>query len=225
MINTKIVIIEDHENLRLVQTQFFESQGFSVTALECAEDYDDDASAHGANIYIVDLTLPGEDGLTFVKRLREGQPHACIIVTTARSELEDRITGYKTGANVYLPKPVDPFELLAIVQSNLNATGSMPQCFELNVHDQKLLLPESTVQLSLSETRMLAGLISAKDNVLEAWQLIALTYPNRTEMPLVNFQMRVSRLRNKLRDAGIGHDVIRSERGFGYRLCVKIIKR
>lgn len=218
----KIVLIEDHDSLRLAMTQFLEAHSYSVTALECAEDYNDSASAQGADIFIVDLTLPGEDGLAFVRRIRAASPFAFIVIATARVDIEDRVSGYTAGANIYLQKPIDHNELIAIISAKVNALHPSGSAAKLNINDQSITYRGRTAQLSSAETTILHRFSAAGGMVLEAWQIIALYCDDDETFNAQNLQMRISRLRRKLEGIGMDKSAIRSERGVGYHLTCHI---
>ncbi len=85
--------------------------------MSCAEEFDDLPLRRPPELFVVDLNLPGEDCLVLAARLRRTCPAAGIVITTARSRLDDRVRGYEQVADVYLPKPEDPQELLAVLRS------------------------------------------------------------------------------------------------------------
>jgi DNA-binding response OmpR family regulator len=108
-----IVLVEDHDLLRTVTQSVLTDSGHKVLALSCSEEVDDAISSMSPDLYILDLNLPGEDGLSLAKRIRQSHPRVGIIMTTARTDVADRLDGYESGADIYLPKPTDPSELLA----------------------------------------------------------------------------------------------------------------
>lgn len=108
-----IVLVEDHDLLRTVTESVLTGAGHKVLALGCAEEVDEALSGMNPDLYILDLNLPGEDGISLARRIRRSHPRVGIIMTTVRSEVTDRLDGYESGADIYLPKPTDPTELLA----------------------------------------------------------------------------------------------------------------
>ena len=108
-----IVLVEDHDLLRTVTESVLTGAGHKVLALGCAEEVDEALSGMNPDLYILDLNLPGEDGISLARRIRRSHPRVGIIMTTVRSEVADRLDGYESGADIYLPKPTDPTELLA----------------------------------------------------------------------------------------------------------------
>lgn len=220
--SSKIVLIEDHDNLRFAMTRLLEANGYGVVSLESAEDFYESPTAQGADFFIVDLNLPGEDGLEFVGRLRASNPKAFIVITTARTEISDRILGYSAGANIYLQKPVEPTELLAIINAKNKADIDKSNIAILKIKSQSISYEGREVELSHAETTILHKLCSAKNTMLESWQLISLYCDDDASFNVQNLQMRLSRLRKKLEDVGLGKNALRSERGVGYRLTCNI---
>ena len=113
----EIVLVEDHDDLRRVTAVLLAERGHHVVGLSSAEEVDDSILLPKPDVFILDLNLPGEDGLTLAKRIRNAQPRVGIVLTTVRSELRDRLDGYESGADIYLPKPTDFEELTAAVEA------------------------------------------------------------------------------------------------------------
>jgi DNA-binding response OmpR family regulator len=218
----KIVLIEDHDNLRVALTKLLEASGHIVFCMEDAESFDENPIAAGADLFVVDLTLPGEDGLSFVRRLRSSNPTAFIIITSARTELDDRVLGYSSGANVYLQKPVEPDELLAIIEAEARCRTTKSDLPILKINALCLVYRGREVALSHAEALILHKLSTAKDMTLESWQLISLYCDEDTSFNVQNLQMRMSRLRKKLEQVGLGKNALISERGSGYRLTTRV---
>lgn len=217
-----IVLIEDHDNLRMALTSLLESEGFSIIPLECAEDFDDTLGTHSADAFIVDLKLPGEDGFSVVRRIRATSPKANIIITTAFGQIDRRIAGYNAGADVFLPKPVDPGELIAVLRSRIRRDAMSNNVLFLDTKQLLLSGALHPIHLSLAETRILSALAIANDRLLEKWQILSLFTPENGDMSTEGLQMRLSRLRKKFHQIGIEGDVIKAERNLGYRLCLEI---
>ncbi|MGA0810905.1 MAG: response regulator transcription factor [Burkholderiaceae bacterium] len=112
-LSLNIVLVEDHDLLRTVTESVLKEAGHNILALGCAEEVDEALSGMNPDLYILDLNLPGEDGISLARRIRRSHPRVGIIMTTVRSEVTDRLDGYESGADIYLPKPTDPSELLA----------------------------------------------------------------------------------------------------------------
>jgi len=109
-----LLLVEDNKALNAVLTEFLADAGYHVLTFEQAEDIPESAQFEMA---ILDLNLPGEDGLSLAKRLKSANPGLGIILLTIRSALDDKLQGYEMGADVFLAKPVEPSELLAVLNA------------------------------------------------------------------------------------------------------------
>lgn len=226
-----IVVVEDHDLLRGAMVEVLREQGHSVVGLACAEAMDDEVGADPVDLLIVDLNLPGEDGINLARRFRAAQPRSGIVMVTARSQVLDKIHGYKSGADIYLTKPVAPEELLAAVAAlgrrlephdgPLNAgTGAT-----LLLDRRKLSLrgPQADVSLSAAEAAILSALARAPGQRLDAWQLLELLgVDNDCANSKANLEVRMVRLRCKLKQSGAAPPHLRAIRLQGYQLCVAL---
>jgi DNA-binding response OmpR family regulator len=127
MNNRKILVVDDDKRLRDLLHRYLGEQGFSVRVAENAEAMDKALARDGFDLIVLDLMLPGEDGLSICRRLRASEPHQAIIMLTARGDEIDRIVGLEMGADDYLPKPFNPRELVARIQAVLRRrTAAVP---------------------------------------------------------------------------------------------------
>lgn len=108
-----ITLIEDRERLRVATAQLLRAQGHHAYELECAEDKDTLVGGDLVHLYLIDLNLPGEDGLHLAQR--QIHPQAGLIMLSARGGAGHMSAGYQSGADVYLVKPVSPTVLLAAI--------------------------------------------------------------------------------------------------------------
>lgn len=221
-----VLLVEDHDALRNATIKVLEQAGFGVVGLSCAEDVDDQQEARLYDGYVIDLNLPGEDGLSLAIRLRKAHPKANIIMTTARTHLNDRVKGYDAGANIYMPKPVDPEELVAALRgltSRSQIADTIAHGLQLDPRQQLLAGPSGQCKLALSELRVLLALAQAKDKTLERWQLMVQLSPDGEDISSDSLQVRLSQLRKKLVQCGVDGESIKALRGMGYRLCVPLV--
>lgn len=132
-----IVVIEDNDSLRKATVAMLTREGHHVNGLISAEDVGDKVFQEKIDIFLIDLNLPGEDGISLSKRIRSSMPLAGIIMVTARNRLDERLTGYESGADIYLTKPVAPEEMLATISSlgRRIKNGSMPKTSPLVISD------------------------------------------------------------------------------------------
>lgn len=219
----KLALIEDHDNLRFAMKSFLEGEGYNVLEFACAEEIYDSPFIHTVAAYIVDLNLPGEDGLSLVERLRERHPNAVIIIASARVAIDERVIGYEKGADVYLTKPVDNAELVAVLNAHLRKNVSTEVGISLDVKKQKLFIGENWISLTAGETRVLFALSISKNNYLDYWQLMQQFDPKDEYFNTSQLHMRMSRLRKKVWRAGFEGEVFKSERSKGYRLQIDTV--
>lgn len=220
-----IVVVEDHDALREATVEMLEQHDFHALGIASAEDVDDTSLPVPADIYVIDLTLPGEDGLSLAARLRRALPRAGIVITTARTLLDDRLKGYESGADIYLPKPVDPKELLMALRALAHRLSQdEPDSKALTLNKRALVLdgPAGRVKLSESEARLLLAFAAAKDNSLERWQVAALMTGGDAEMSTESMHVRLSQLRRKIQQCGGEAVSIKAKRNTGYRLCIAL---
>lgn len=222
-----ILVVEDHDALRTITVRMLKALGHRVTGVSCAEAVDDEVGGQDIDLLIVDLNLPGEDGLSLTQRIRGSQPGVFVIMTTARGAVADRVKGYETGADVYLPKPVDPEELRAVVESFARkraATRDLvtPDGSAVVFLDQQQLRlrgPAAEEKVTGAEVSLLAALARAPGQKLEYWQMIELLGEDIETYRKQNLEVRVARLRTKLISVGAGAECLQSVRSQGYQLC------
>ena len=126
MSERKILVIDDDQRLRDLLQRYLGEQGFIVKTAENGSAMDKWLAREAFDLIVLDLMLPGEDGLSICRRLRTGDPHQAIIMLTAKGDEIDRIIGLEMGADDYLPKPFNPRELLARIHAVLRRQGSKP---------------------------------------------------------------------------------------------------
>ena len=120
----KILVVDDDLRLRELLTRYLGEQGFAVKGAESGAMMDKLLLREPYDLIVLDLMMPGEDGLSICRRLRATEPGQAIIMLTAKGDEIDRIVGLEMGADDYLPKPFNPRELLARIQAVLRRRGS-----------------------------------------------------------------------------------------------------
>jgi DNA-binding response OmpR family regulator len=220
-----IIVVEDHDALREVTVEALRGMGHTVTGVDCAEKLDDECAGLTPDLLVIDLNLPGEDGISLARRIRNAQPEAGIIMVTARSQLADKLTGYESGADLYLTKPTSPEELGAAVQALARRIKASPQAqssFRLNLPARTLHGPQGNASLSAHEATMLAAFARAPAGSLESWQLLELSGKQGEEFTKRTLEVQIVRLRKKLAQTGLDKHALKSIRRWGYQLCVKV---
>ncbi len=119
-----ILIVDDEPDVRDVLLEYFVSHGYAVMGAESASVAKTIAAEHSIDLALVDIHMPGEDGLSLARHLRERYAKIAIVMLTSAAMVVDRIVGLEMGADDYVPKPFDPRELLARVKSVLRRTSS-----------------------------------------------------------------------------------------------------
>ncbi len=218
----KLLVVEDHNGLREVTMETLADRGHQVVGADCAEAVSELPANFAPDIAILDLNLPGEDGLHLAARLRQVQPGLGIIMVTARHTLPDKLAGYEQGADIYLTKPTSPDELCAAVQAlarriRQTQTAQAP-AYRLDLKGRLLHTPAGSVPLRVAEANLLHSLALAPDNTLEIWQLLERLGKSVDDDGKAQLQVLVSRLRSKLAEHGAPAQTLRAERGKGYRL-------
>lgn len=122
----RLLVVDDDSRLRDLLTRYLSEQGYEVKAVGDSGQMDRARSREHFDLIVLDLMLPGEDGLTICRRLRGTGDNTPIVMLTAKGDEIDRIVGLEMGADDYLPKPFNPRELLARVQAVLRRQGSAP---------------------------------------------------------------------------------------------------
>jgi two-component system OmpR family response regulator len=231
----KILVVDDDPGVREVLTEFLSRHGFEVRSAGDAREMDSALEADSADLVVLDLMMPGEDGLSVCRRLAaaSGPP---VIMLSAMGEETDRIVGLELGADDYLPKPCNPRELLARVRAVLRrrrepsaaAAAAAAATFDgwrLDLVRRRLTSPQGVaVELSSGEFNLLRVLVERPERVLTRDQLLDLARGGSSEAFDRSIDVQISRLRRKL-DDGSGRELIRTVRGEGYVFSAQVSRR
>jgi two-component system OmpR family response regulator len=227
-----ILIVDDDAEIRSLLGEYFEKSGYRVKAVADGRAMRASFKTVHPDLVILDLMLPGEDGLALCRELRS-QTNVPILMLTARGEETDRIVGLEMGADDYVAKPFHPRELLARVKSILRRARSLPENLQpdrvkgfrfsgwtLDVATRTLVAPDGVlVDLSGTEFRLLRALVDHPNRTLSREQLIDLML-DRDAGPFDRaIDVQVSRLRRRLRDNGKEPTLIKTVRSQGYVLA------
>jgi DNA-binding response OmpR family regulator len=220
-----IIVVEDNDDLRQATVEALEAMGHVVQGVDCAEALDDELGAFRVDLLVLDLNLPGEDGLSVAQRIRSAEPGIGIIMLTARNQLGDKLRGYDSGADMYLTKPTSVQELgaaIAALSRRIRPHVPANQSLALNMVTLQLRGSLGTVHVSNQEATVLAAFSKAKDHRLEHWQLIELSGKTADDASKNAMEVQIVRLRKRLEHAGAAAPTIKAIRGTGYQLCVAI---
>jgi DNA-binding response OmpR family regulator len=223
-----ILVVEDHDDLREATVSALSDCGHQVRGVASAEDLDDELAGVAPDVVLLDLNLPGEDGLSVARRLRQSIPAIGIIMVTARDQIADITRGYASGADIYVTKPVSPEELAAAVSAIARRVRpGMVEPDELSLSASSLVLqgPHGSVDVSDVECKLLLALSKAPGRRLETWQIMESTGRPMDDAGKKSLEVQIVRLRKKLENAGAASPTIKSIRSFGYQLCVPVTVR
>lgn len=221
-----ILVVEDDAAIRQGVVDALGFEGHPVIEASTGPKALEHADNPDLALVLLDLTLPGLDGLEVLPRIRQLRPNLPVIIMTARGSENDRVRGLKKGADDYVPKPFSIRELLARVEAVLRRSRPVQTTSSFNWGDLvfepdqlRLSVGERSVDLTEKETSTLSylchhmGRIVGRDELLErVWQLPPQHIETRT------IDMTLSRLREKLRSFGESIPNIETVRGQGYRL-------
>jgi DNA-binding response OmpR family regulator len=195
---------DDRETLDLLSLYLTE-QGFVVSCVESGEAMDAWLDRNTADLVVLDLMLPGEDGLSIARRL-SSQPNLPIVMISARGEEVDRIVGLEVGADDYLPKPFNPRELLARIRAVLRRSGPAQE-----------LTAERTGDYSFPPFRFDPVFVSHPNKVLSRDQIMDNLRARERDPFDRSIDVRVTRLRHKIEEDPAEPRLIRTVWGVGYQ--------
>lgn len=230
-----LLVVDDDREIRRLLTDYLEQAGYRVTAVADGKAMRRALEAHRVDLVVLDVMLPGEDGLALCRDLRR-TTNLPVLMLTARGGEIDRILGLETGADDYLAKPFNARELLARIRSVLRRARALPPNLEpeevrrftfaswvLDVASRNILAPDGLiVPLSGAEYRLLRAFLDHPQRVLTRDQLLELVN-GRDEVPFDrSVDVLVGRLRKRLRDDGREPELVKTVRGEGYVLATTV---
>jgi two-component system OmpR family response regulator len=225
----KILVIDDDEEIRSLLRAILVREGFVVDeAKDAAIARKKLGAGDDLDLLILDIMMPGEDGLSFCERVRETRATP-ILMISARSLSLDRAIGLETGADDYLPKPFERRELVARVRALLRRGAPMARSMRLRVgplivdRDARAVFApnERALALTAGEFALLACFVERPGRVLSRDQLIDWTRGRDSADGFErNIDVQMSRLRKKLVEAGFPEDAFKTVRNAGYVLTL-----
>ena len=218
----KILVAEDEAKIADFVVKGLETSGFTVDAFSNGEDAYQAAKITEYDALVLDIMIPGRDGLDIVKSLRAANRNTPIILVTARGALEDRIEGLNLGADDYLSKPFYVDELIARIHAvTRRNNGTAQQILKLgnvalNIQDRVAIHHGEEILLTAREFNLLAYLMRSPGRVFTRVQILEHVW-NYDFDPNTNIvDVYIRRIRNKIREEN-GSSIIESVRGVGYR--------
>ena len=231
-----ILVVDDDAEIRTLLARFLSDHGLRVSTAANGREMLAELKSSSIDLIVLDVMMPGEDGLTLTRNLRANKSNVSIIMLTAMGEDMDRIIGLEMGADDYLAKPFNPRELLARIKAVLRrASEQAPQtlndivtfagwCFDMNV---RTLSNEQGVSCDLSggEFELLQVFATHPGRVLNRDQLLDMAR-GRDAQPFDRaIDVQVSRLRKKIEPDAKTPTLIKTVRGGGYIFTPKVEAR
>jgi DNA-binding response OmpR family regulator len=225
-----ILAVDDDPSVRKMIADYLGDNEMRVTTLASGRDIRDTLARETIDLVVLDLRLPGEDGMQIARKLRldSGIP---IIMLTGRKDEADRVMGLELGADDYLTKPFSPRELLARIRALLRRARAQQTVadglqkirayrfagFELNVRLRRLHGPGgANIPLTNNEFNLLAAFLAAPQRVLSRDQILGFSRLHNDEVYDRSVDVQVGRLRRKIQPGKSSPELIRTERGAGY---------
>ena len=230
---TRLLLVDDEASLREPLAEYLTRQGFAVRQAEDAAKARSALLEETPDLVLLDIMMPGEDGLSLCRHLTEAK-HLPVILLTARGEAMDRIVGLEIGADDYVPKPFEPRELVARIRSVLRRSArsaSTPEEDALYEFDgwrldplkRKLIDPEGTVvPISSAEFRLLVAFVAHPRQVLDRDRLLDMVQGREAHLFDRAVDNQVSRLRRKMEEDSRDPKLIQTVWGGGYRFAADV---
>ena len=230
LLTPHVLALDDDPSIRDLIGAYLGENELRVTTVASGKELDAVMARETIDLVVLDLRLPGEDGMQIARRLREtsGIP---ILMLTGRADEADRVMGLELGADDYLTKPFSPRELLARIRALLRRARAQATvadainqvrayrfgAWELNIGLRKLKAAEGhTVALTNGEFSLLAAFVSSPQRILSRDQLLELSRLHNAEVYDRSIDVQILRLRRKIEPDPAQPTFIRTERGVGY---------
>ncbi|SHL67697.1 response regulator transcription factor [Fibrobacter sp. UWH4] len=222
-----IYIVEDDADVREMETYALKSSGFEVMSFDCGKALDEQVKSVVPDLFILDIMLPGEDGLSILKRLRnqENTRNVPVIMLTAKGTELDKVKGLDLGADDYIAKPFGILELISRVRAVLRRSGQGPaertEASNLALggvilDDQRrsVTVDGVAVELTFKEYELLKLLMSRPGTVFSRQQILEKIWGIDFDMDTRTVDMHVKTLRQKLGSHG---SIVQTVRNVGYK--------
>jgi len=222
-----IYIVEDDSEIRELETYALKSSGFGVNAFDCGKTLDEAVKVCVPDLFILDIMLPGEDGLSILRRLRaqENTKSVPVIMITAKSSEMDKVKGLDTGADDYIAKPFGILEFISRVKALLRRSGKLnvePEeqktlslgDVSIDVGKRSVAVGGEIVELTYKEFELLKLLLASPGLVYSRQQILEKIWGIDFKMDTRTVDMHIKTLRHKLGECG---SIIQTVRNVGYK--------
>lgn len=223
----RLLVVEDETGIRVALEDRLRAIGYDVEATADGQKAFDRATQGGFDLIVLDLILPGKDGIEICRDLRRMGIDTPVIMLTARAQLDDKLKGFSVGADDYVPKPFDIAEVLARIKAllrrstaSLNAESRPVLRFgnvRVDPRNASVSVDGRDVRLSVKEYDLLYCFINHPNGTLSREKLLRLVWNHQTVKPTRTVDVHVGWLRRKLGDDSKNPRWIRTIHGRGYR--------
>jgi len=221
-----ILIVDDDTRIRSLLTEYLCKNGYRVTSAGTAEEARRKIDGLDFDLLILDVMMPGENGVSLARGLREGEREVPILMLTARSEIEHRIEGLEAGADDYLPKPFDPRELLLRVGNIVRRGGAPAQPkieqivfgpFTFVIARRELKRSGEPVHLTDREQEIMVRFAENAGETIPRHEMFA----ESAGIGERTIDVQINRLRRKIEADPANPRYLQTVRGIGYRLSIE----
>ncbi|MEL6200828.1 MAG: response regulator [Pseudomonadota bacterium] len=224
----RVLVVDDDPELRALLRRFLTEHGFETRAVDGGSSMRRELARHPADVIVLDLMMPGEDGLTICRRLRVDGEQIPIIMLTAKGDPIDKIIGLESGADDYLAKPFEPRELVARINAVRRRTKNTSPItseqtvtigpLEVNFSTMVVKRDNETLPLSSREFALLAVLLQSRGRPLTRAQIIDRVHGHDLAVTDRAIDVQVARLRKAIGDVGDTPELIKTIWGTGYMM-------
>lgn len=220
-------MIEDDYEIAQILTEYLNKFDIKVTSVEEPYLGLSHLTQESFDLIILDLTLPGVDGLEVIPKIRKSSSIP-IIVSSARDDITDKVIAMERGADDYMPKPYDPRELVTRIKAilrrtqNHNDVKDSNSFFELNVEARSIIFKNTMMDLTAAEFEILAILLQHANSAISREQLLYDSEHIDDNSSIKNIDVIISRIRHKISLIDPEHSYIKPVRGIGYLLTENI---
>lgn len=218
----RILIVEDEDKIADILRDYLVQHGFDTHRLTRGDEVEEWMRVHGADLVLLDLMLPGKNGLDVCKALRSAGAKAAIVMVTARVEEIDRLLGLELGADDYICKPFSPREVVARVKAVLRRThggGAAEPASELVLDEAgwRALLGDRDLGLTAVEFQLLKVLMAQPGRIFSRDQLMDAMYRDERVVSDRTVDSHIKKLRKKISEVAPQREIIHSVYGVGYK--------
>ncbi len=228
--SSTVLVVEDDRFIQEKLLKLLTSEGYAAEIADSGEDAVEMMQRQAFDMVVLDLGLPGMDGITTCRRIRQ-KSKVPLLILTSRADASDRVLGLESGADDYLTKPFDPLELVARIRAHLRRvqeyqgdSGSAERapfeidCLKIDFERREVSVLGRAVDLTSKEYEVLAYLAHNRDRAISREQLFDKVWGYDEEFCTNSLDVHIYRLRKKIEANADRPRLLHTIRGYGYRL-------